>query len=271
MEHDIKKLNENIAELNAVNRKVDQDMQTLKSKHDRFVNESSDKIRQLEKDNYNFTSTKEALEEEMFKKTSENRGLELEFKNQKESAIKREKNQNDTLNRLELELAREKEVYRDLIGQNTLLTSQFEETLKNKEAQAKQVQNLRESHLSIEDKIRKVQRDFIEKDSESLNKLSGSHHVRRAEHIETVKKMIETLNSNLKKVSELQDLEQVDELVSHYKQRIDDIECEIAEKDGEIDASITENHDCAVDVDQKRNARSDFETKNMGLGDMRIS
>jgi len=64
------------------------------------------------------------MEEELFKRTSENRGLELEFKNQKENAIKREKNLNDTLNRLELELAREREVYRDLIGQNNLLSSQ---------------------------------------------------------------------------------------------------------------------------------------------------
>jgi len=69
----------------------------------------------------------------------------------------------------------------------------------------------------------------------------------------------------------LQDLEQVDELISHYKQRIDDIEGEIEEKDSELEEIQKDNHDTAVDVDLKRNARSDFETKNMDLVEMRSS
>mmetsp|Transcript_21277 Transcript_21277/g.47442 ORF Transcript_21277/g.47442 Transcript_21277/m.47442 type:complete len:130 (+) Transcript_21277:1055-1444(+) len=51
LEAQIKKLTENIADLNSINRRAEDDTYELKNKHDRFVTEASDKIRQLEKDN----------------------------------------------------------------------------------------------------------------------------------------------------------------------------------------------------------------------------
>jgi len=143
--------------------------------------------------------------------------------------------------------------------------------LKNKESQANQVQELRNTHLAIEAHTRNIQRDFVEKDSEHANKLTAQHHARRLEHVEAVRKMIESLNANLKKVTELQDLEQLDGLISHYKERIDDIEQEIEEKDGQLNEMVDSNHGNAVDVDAKRNARSDFETQNLDLVDLRTS
>lgn len=158
-----------------------------------------------------------------------------------------------------------------MIGQNNLLSSQYQETLKNKEQQANTIQELKQNHLALEAQIRQVQRDFVERDSETANQLSANHSARRAEHLEHVRKMVEVLNANLKRVGELQDLEQVDELVQHYKQRIDDLEEEIEQKDSTLDAVICENHDSAVSVDQKRSDRSNFESQNLDLVELRGS
>lgn len=79
------------------------------------MNDFSNAIRRLEQDNYTLLKIKEDLEKCYQDKSNETRNLNFDFKYQKEESLKREGNLNENVNRLEAEILREKETYRNLL------------------------------------------------------------------------------------------------------------------------------------------------------------
>lgn len=106
---DNKDLDESCKQVGNENRNTENDLSALRKKHEYSMNDFANIIRRLEQDNYNLLKAKEDLERRMQEKNNEQRNLNFDLKYQKEEGIKRETNHNDSLNKNETELLREKE------------------------------------------------------------------------------------------------------------------------------------------------------------------
>lgn len=78
------------------------------------------------------------------------------LKLQKDSADRKEVDYNNQISRQKDDLARERDKYRQLMSDNADLTKKYEDMLKHKENQSREVQENRERLLALESKIRAV-------------------------------------------------------------------------------------------------------------------
>lgn len=193
------------------------------------------------------------------------------LKTQKEEEVSREQNMNETLNRLETELIRQKEQYRDLMSQNTSISNAYSDTLKEKERQANTIKDLKQSMLDLEAKITQANKSFLNKDMGDVTQLTKSHNQRREVHIESILKIKKQLEQNLQEVERFGDMKEIDSISANYNNRVGTYEEELQSLDRAVRELTQGNLNEALDVDLKRQARADFEGENLNLGDAKVS
>lgn len=268
---DNKNLEEAGSTVNSANRSLEADLAALRKTHEFTVNELSNAIRRLEQDNYTLSKIKEDLDRKNHEKSNEGRNLNFDYKYQKEEGLKRENQLNEKNNKLESELVRERENYRHLMGENTELTKQYEEMVKQKERQAREIQDLRERELTLENRIRQAHEDYTNRDLNDLKNLTHDHSVRRQEHIDALREMLRQLEDNMTRVQGCSDMRNIEESVTHFKRRMVELEAELKNKDSKTGELVGKNFNQRLDTDVNRRARSDFETENKNLQDVRAN
>lgn len=157
------------------------------------------------------------------------------------------------------------------MSENTELTKQYEDLLKQKERQAREIQDIREKEVNLESRIRSVHEDYINRDLAELNNVTREHSLRRQEHIHIVRDILQELENNLKIVQGCDDIKIIEDNLSHYKRRVDELEGDLLKRDSKINDFTHNNFNTHLDVDATRKARSDFEAENKNLSDVRAS
>lgn len=89
--------------------------------------------------------------------------------------------------------------------------------------------------------------------------------------MQCIREMIKYLEDNISRVSNLEDLRIVEENISHYKRRMDELDADVKTKDSRLNEGINHNFSQRMDVDVNRIARSDFEAENKNLSDVKIN
>jgi len=193
------------------------------------------------------------------------------LKYQKEEAIKRESNNNDVINKSDAELLREKEIYRNLLSENSEMTKQYEDIVKAKERQAREIKELKEKELILEARIRSAHEDFLNRDISELKDLGRDQTLKRQEYLDSCRDVIRQLEDNITKVSNCGDLVEVQDTLTVFKRKVDELENDLKNKDSRIGENTSQNFNQRVDVDLNRKARSDFESENKDLSDVRAN
>lgn len=160
---------------------LEADISTLSKKHEYSVNDFSNAIKRLEQENYNLLKVKEDLERIQQEKNNEQRNINFDLKYQKEEAIKRESALNDSQNKIESDAMHAKETYRNLLNDNTDLTRKYEECVKEKERQSRDIMDLKDKELAIESKIRSVHEEYVNRDFTDIRNNAREHNTKRQE------------------------------------------------------------------------------------------
>lgn len=79
------------------------------------------------------------------------------------------------------------------------------------------------------------------------------------------------LEENILNVSNMDDLKEINDKLAGYRRRLDEEETECKQRDSRLGESNHGNFNQRLDVDLNRRARSDFETENRNLSDLRES
>lgn len=104
-----------------------------------------------------------------------------------------------------------------------------------------------------------------------MRNLANSHTLRRQEHIESLRELVRQVEDNIARVASHGDLVLIEDTIMAYKKRMEEAEAELKGKDNRISGHHHEAFNQRLDVDTNRRARSDFETSNKNLADMRAS
>lgn len=81
--------------------------------------------------------------------------------------------------------------------------------------------------------------DYIYRDQNEIKALASFHTLNRQEHLDMLKNMVRTIEGNIHNVSSLDDLRTIEEQVSSYKKRVDDVEIDLKSKDSRVNESIS--------------------------------
>lgn len=143
--------------------------------------------------------------------------------------------------------------------------------LKHKELQHRTINDHKEVELELEKRVRDQHENYINKDIHEIRNLTSSHSLKRQEHIDHLRDIVRLVEENISKVASHDDMHKVEDTILALKKRMDDHELDIKGKDSRLFNLHSDKFNHNIDVDANRRARSDFETTNKNLADVRAN
>lgn len=95
--------------------------------------------------------------------------------------------------------------------------------------------------------------------------------MRRQEHIDHLRDLVRIVEENIFKVASHDDLHKVEDTLLALKKRVEDNEVEVKSREARLLNLHSDKFNLTLDVDTNRRARSDFETSNKNLSDVRAN
>lgn len=147
------------------------------------------------------------------------------------NSIRRENDYNSKISVDERNLNVDKETMRGLIASNQELTKNYDDMMRQKESQHNEIKEMRNHILDIERRIRDAHESFITRDVNDILALTDQHSNTRNSHMNHVRDTIEQLRDNLHRISNLEDLKNIEQNLGYYKRSLEDGGKEIITRD----------------------------------------
>jgi len=133
------------------------------------------------------------------------------------------------------------------------------------------IKDLREQEVDLEQKVRKINENFTDKDSQDV--IDSVNHLQknRRECIDDLRDMAKRIDDTINVIANLPDAQSAGDQTNAYKSRLHELEQETQAKDARVKDCVKENFNVNFDVDQNRRVRGDFEAENKNLVDLKCT